>query len=174
RVPLTAAASRPAWVYKPAARAVVDRFDSSALAPVRPTIARLHTLRCPQTSDDPLLLLHRWLGSIHRRRSERPSGTPCRTGHRNESWAIPSLSRATPSAASCVSFQLRPLPSTGITRFQRYCEPLRHPKRPGLALASCQLIPTAITAGASRVASGPLCLHAVATTPAGPMEPIRS
>ena len=77
-------------------------------------------------------------------------------------------------AASCGSFQLRPLPSTGITRFHRYCEPLRHPKRPGLALASCQLIPTAITAGASRVASGPLCLHAVATTPAGPMEPIRS
>ena len=36
------------------------------------------------------------------------------------------------------------------------------------------MIPTAITAGASRVASGPLCLHAVATTPAGPMEPIRS
>ena len=56
----------------------------------------------------------------------------------------------------------------------RYCEPLRHPKRPGLALASCQLIPTAITAGASRVASDPLRLHAVATTPAGPMERIRS
>src|ERR1039458_3381903 len=116
---LTAAASRPAWVYKPAARAGVDRFDSSALAPVRPTIARLHTLRCPRTSDHPLLLLHRWLGSIHRRRSERPSGTPCRTGHRTESWAIPSLSRVArlivnPSvfAASCVSFQLRPLPST--------------------------------------------------------------
>ena len=31
-----------------------------------------------------------------------------------------------------------------------------------------------ITAGASRVASDPLCLHAVATTPAGPMELIRS
>ena len=76
--------------------------------------------------------------------------------------------------ASCVSFQLRPLPSTGITRFHQYCEPLRHPRRPGLALASCQLIPTAISAGASRVASDPLCLHAVATTPAGPMEPIRS
>jgi hypothetical protein len=27
-----------------------------------------------------------------------------------------------------------------------------------------------ITAGASRVTSGPLCLHAVATTPAGPMD----
>jgi hypothetical protein len=54
------------------------------------------------------------------------------------------------------------------------CEPLRHPRQPGLALASCQLIPTAITAGASRVASGPLCLHAVATTPAGSMEHARS
>ena len=76
--------------------------------------------------------------------------------------------------ASCVSFQLRPLPSTGITRLRRYYEPLRHPKRPGLSLTSCQLILTAITAGASRVASGPLCLHAVANTPAGPMESVRS
>src|SRR5436309_9898838 len=30
------------------------------------------------------------------------------------------------------------------------------------------------TAGASRVAAGPFCLHAVAITPAGLMEPIRS
>jgi hypothetical protein len=36
------------------------------------------------------------------------------------------------------------------------------------------LILTAITAGASRVASAPLCLHAIATTPAGSMELIRS
>ena len=36
------------------------------------------------------------------------------------------------------------------------------------------MIPTAITAGASRVASGLLCLHAVAITPAGPMELVRS
>jgi hypothetical protein len=36
------------------------------------------------------------------------------------------------------------------------------------------LIPTAITAGVSRVASGLLCLHAIAITPAGPMEPVRS
>ena len=50
------------------------------------------------------------------------------------------------------------------------CEPLRHPSRPGRALASCQLIPTAITPGASRVAPDPLCLHAVANTPAGPRE----
>jgi len=36
------------------------------------------------------------------------------------------------------------------------------------------LIAEAITAGASRVAATPLCLHAVATTPAGLMELIRS
>ena len=59
-------------------------------------------------------------------------------------------------AASCVSFQLRPLPSTGITRLHQSYGPLRHPRRPGLALASCQLIASATTARASRVASGPL------------------
>src|SRR5258705_9882963 len=65
----------------------------------------------------------------------------------------PSLSRATPSAVSehsseligcpisrsfptyCVCLELRSLPSTGITRLQRYYEPLRHPKAPGLSLA---------------------------------------
>ena len=71
-------------------------------------------------------------------------------------------------------FNLRSLPSTGVTRLPRYYEPLRHPTRPGLSLASCQLILTAITAGASRVASGLLCLHAVAITPAGSMKLVRS
>jgi hypothetical protein len=46
--------------------------------------------------------------------------------------------------------------------------------RPGPSLTSYRLIPTAITAGASRVASGLLCLHAIAITPAGPTELIRS
>jgi hypothetical protein len=76
--------------------------------------------------------------------------------------------------ASCVRLQLRPLPSTGVTRLRRYYEPLRHPTRPGLSLASCQLIHTAITAGTSRVAHGPHCVHAVANTPAGRMELVRS
>jgi hypothetical protein len=31
--------------------------------------------------------------------------------------------------------ELRPLPSTGVTRLPRYYEPLRHPKAPGLSLA---------------------------------------
>src|SRR5437867_4091036 len=76
--------------------------------------------------------------------------------------------------AYCVRLQLRPLPSTGTIRLQRYCEPFRHPIRPGLSLTSCQLILTAITAGASRVASGLLCVHAIAITPAGSMELVRS
>ena len=140
-----------------------------------------------------LLLLRDSLCNTHRRMPSRLLGTPCHTEHRSESWAIPSLCRATPSAtsehlvellgsspiprsfvASCVPFQLRPLPSTGITRLHQYFEPLRHPSQPGLFLASCQLIYTTITAGTSRVAHGPLCLHVVANTPAGLMEPVRS
>src|ERR1700687_1512842 len=68
------------------------------------------------------------------------------------------LSRATPSAASehlleligcpisrsfttyCVCLELRSLPSTGITRLQRYYEPLRHPKAPGLSLTGFRLV----------------------------------
>src|SRR5229473_1344075 len=70
----------------------------------------------------------------------------------------PSLSRATPSAVSehsseligcpisrsfptyCVCLELRSLPSTGITRLQRYYEPLRHPKAPSLSLAGFRLV----------------------------------
>jgi hypothetical protein len=58
----------------------------------------------------------------------------------------------------------RPLPSIGVTRLRRYYQPLRHPSQPGRSFTSCQLTHTAITAGTSRVATDPLCLHAVATT----------
>src|SRR5215471_3347109 len=189
---LTASAFRPAWESIPAVRAAVDTFYFSALAPVRPTTSPLRTLRCPQTFGHPRLVLRHWLCNSRKRKPTRLVDTPCRTEHRSENWAIPSLCRATPSAtsehlvellgsspifpsfvASCVSFQLRLLPSTGITRFHRYCEPLRHPSRPGLSLASCQLIHTAITAGTSRVVYGPLCRHAVASYP-GRMDGICS
>ena len=70
----------------------------------------------------------------------------------------PLLSRATPSAVSehcleligCpismsfttyrVCLELRSLPSTGITRLQRYYEPLRYPRAPGLSLAGVRLV----------------------------------
>src|SRR5216684_5079794 len=90
-------------------------------------------------------------------------------------WELSGLSPISlPVAASCVRLQLRPLTSTGVTRLRQYYEPLRHPSQPGLSLTSCPLIRTAITAGTSRVAYGPLCLHAVANTPAGRMEFVRS
>jgi hypothetical protein len=40
----------------------------------------------------------------------------------------------------CVCLELRSLPSTGVTRLQRYCEPLRHPKAPSLSLAGFRLV----------------------------------
>jgi hypothetical protein len=43
-------------------------------------------------------------------------------------------------ATCCVCFELRSLPSTGVTRLQRYCEPLRHPRAPSLSLAGVRLI----------------------------------
>src|SRR6266487_1740409 len=82
----------------------------------------------------------------------------CRTGRRSDTRLLPSLSRATPSAASehsseligcpissslttyCVRLELRSLPSTGVTRLQRYYEPLRHPRAPGLSLAGVRLV----------------------------------
>src|SRR6202166_326287 len=68
------------------------------------------------------------------------------------------LSRATPSAVSdhlseligfpisrsfptyCVCLELRSLPSTKVTRLQRYYEPLRHPKAPSLSLTGFRLV----------------------------------
>ena len=41
---------------------------------------------------------------------------------------------------SCVCLELRPLPSPGVTRLQRYCRPLRHPGAPGLSLAGVRLV----------------------------------
>ena len=40
---------------------------------------------------------------------------------------------------SCVCLELRSLPSPGVTRLQRYYEPLRHPTAPGLSLAGVRL-----------------------------------
>src|SRR5450432_3574877 len=38
--------------------------------------------------------------------------------------------------------EVRPLPSTGVTRLPRYYEPLRHPTRPGLSLTGVRLAVT--------------------------------
>ena len=87
----------------------------------------------------------------------------------------PSLSRATPSAVSehiseligcpisrslttyCVCLELRPLPSTGVTRLPRYCEPLRHPRASGLSLAGVRLVIPDHTLGLPVLRASSLC-----------------
>src|SRR4029077_10384477 len=99
-----------------------------------------------------------WSGTGHRHAPEYPHGLSCHIGCRSDSRPPPSLSRVTPSAASehfsellggpisrslatsCVCLELRPLPSPGIARLQRYYEPLRHPSAPGLSLTGVRLI----------------------------------
>ena len=122
---------------------------------------------------------------------QREASIDCRTGRKSDNWPPPSLSRVTPSAASehfsellgcpisrsltasCVGLELRPLPSPGITRLQRYYEPLRHPSAPGLSLAGVRLICSCRARGTperpsrhqsswpSRVARGSNCPPAV-------------
>src|SRR5450631_958337 len=57
-------------------------------------------------------------------------------------WVLDSSSIHRLWATSDVDLELRPLPSTGVTRFRRYYEPLRHPRRPGLSLAGFRLAVT--------------------------------
>src|SRR5208282_9211 len=94
---------------------------------------------------------------------------------RSDNRLLPSLSRVTPSAASehfsellgcpisrsltacCVCLELRPLPSTDITRLQRYYEPLRHPSAPSLSLAGVRLIIPDHASGFPVLRALPLC-----------------
>ena len=112
----------------------------------------------------------------------REASIDCRTGRRSDNRLLPSLSRATPSAASehvsellgcpisrsltacCVCLELRPLPSTGITRLLRYYEPLRHPSAPSLSLTGVRLIIPDHASGFPVLRALSL-LHAAATTP---------
>src|SRR6266446_853268 len=114
--------------------------------------------RCPQNPGGLFPARPCWSGTGHRHAPECRRGRSCRTGRRSDSRPPPSFSRVTPSAVSehlsellggpisrslttsCVCLELRPLPSTGITRLQRYYGPLRHPSAPGLSLAGVRLI----------------------------------
>src|SRR5258708_6290929 len=98
------------------------------------------------------------------------------SGSRTRSHAC--VWRATPSAApepvvefigcpisKVLHHVLRPSP-TGITRFQRYYEPLRRPKAPGLSLTGFQLVIALTTPWGFPCCVRFRCVHAVATTPA--------
>ena len=58
---------------------------------------------------------------------------------------------------SCACLELRPLPSTGITRLPRYYEPLRHPKAPGLSLTGVRLVTLQPRKGLPVLRTFPLC-----------------
>ena len=95
-------------------------------------------------------------GSVSTPRSSNRTGRFPASGSRTRLHAL--LSRVTPSVVSehfseligfpisrffatyCVCLELRSLPSTGVTRLQRYYEPLRHPRAPGLSLAGVRLV----------------------------------
>ena len=57
--------------------------------------------------------------------------------------------------------EVRPLPSAGVTRFQRYYGPLRHPARPGPSLTGGRLEVTRLHRGGLPVLRGtPVCQRA--------------
>ena len=96
---------------------------------------------------------HASLRWTHNRTGRSPA-----PGSRTRLHAFTPLSRVTPSAVSehspeslgcpisrsltacCVRLEPRPLPSTGITRLHRYCEPLRRPTAPSLSVTGVRLI----------------------------------
>jgi hypothetical protein len=60
-------------------------------------------------------------------------------------------------ATSCVGPELRPLPSTGITRLRRYYEPLRHPRAAGPSLTGVRLVIADRASGLPVLRALPLC-----------------
>src|SRR5712672_3643585 len=84
----------------------------------------------------------------------------------NPSWSLYVAQSPRLFTTYCVCLELRPLPSTGITRFQRYYEPLRHTKAPGLSLAGLQLVIALTTPWGFPCCVRFPCVHAAATTPA--------
>jgi len=66
----------------------------------------------------------------------------------------------------CVCLELRPLPSAGISRFQRYYEPLRHPKAPACPSRAASWSFALTTPWGFPCCVRFPCVHAVATTPA--------
>ncbi len=75
-------------------------FQMQRLAKVFPARPTQSSGKRDSHASSPLLLLRHWPCSVRRHTPEHLSDTPCRIEHRNESRALPSLLRATPSATS--------------------------------------------------------------------------
>ena len=145
--------------------------------------------RSARTRSGPHPVPRRWHGSAGMLARARPFGRPCPRDCRNDSSARLWLSPATPSAASqpieaelvdsssisaalaasCVRSEPGPLPSTSVTRLQRYYGPIRHLPRPPLALTGLAL-PLQAPRQTSLVARQISPVRAATTTPAEPQE----
>ena len=121
----------------------VQLLHSRALIPPRKAGLAEHDENYGTKSSNPLpssgeSANHRFLSgearfqdtSRRRRGSARFGVTPSAVSERFSELLGCPISRSL--TTSCVYLELRPLPSTGITRLQRYYEPLRHPSAPGL------------------------------------------
>ena len=74
-----------------------------------------------------------WIGDLGRESPEYQQ--------RRFPWLNPIACTISASLATyCVRLELRPLPSTGVTRLQRYYEPLRHLRAPGLSVTGVRLV----------------------------------
>jgi len=86
----------------------------------------------------------------------------------------PWVSRLLAELLLAFPFNGGPFPPPALPGFTSTSSLSVTPNGPGLSLARCRLIASAITAGASRVAAGQPCLLVVAITPAGLMVLVRS
>src|SRR4029079_11077664 len=134
-----------------------------------------HTLQCLRIPGRLSPVRPYWSGTERKHGPGCHRDQSCRRERRSGSRLLPSLSRATPSAVSehsseligypisrslttcCVRLELRSLPSPGITRLPRYCEPLRLPRAPGLSLAGVRLVIADRTLGSPVLRALSLC-----------------
>ena len=82
-----------------------------------------------------------WLADVLARMADTPQTKLAELLPWNSPGCPISMSRTT----SCVCLELRSLPSTRVTRFPRYYEPLRHPRAPGLSLTGVRLVLSSLT-----------------------------
>lgn len=185
---LGAAAGRSVWGHRPGAPGSPGSASPSRLAPIHPTTARPHTPRCPQSSHRPSRACRHCCAPADKHGRGCLPGRSCRTGRKSGSRATPSLSHEVPAEVSAVLSELVGSCQSPLPHLFRHCprteapslhrhypastvlRTSRHPNRPGLALVGCRLARTSrLRLGLPVLRRSPMCMHAVAITPAQPL-----
>src|SRR5712675_2006084 len=145
-----------------------------------------HTPRCHRTSGRLPQPRRHWLCIWHRRSSEHPRGTPCRTEDRTDTRVLPSLSHVMQSAASghLVEFQGCPIsPPSPLSTSTRTRAPSLHRHYPASPVLRAHPTPHRARSDLHRspvglsptarwglpCCSGSRCVRAVVTTPVEPL-----